>query len=109
MNWFFFIVILLILLDVEDKLNKLKQDKKIEKKLYLDLQQYKNKSVSITINNDNLEDSYLFSSISNTTGKIVGYDKEWFVFSYYNKNTNTQTEQYLRIRDIESINEVNTK
>lgn len=107
MNWFFFIVILLVLFDIKDKLNKLlKRDNKNNSNLQINLAQYKNKNVTITINNDDVEDAYLFSTFSNTVGKIIEYDKEWFIFSYYNKNNNTTTEQYLRIKDIESIDEV---
>lgn len=55
----------------------------------MDLSNYLNKDVYIVLNNDNVTDSYLFSSMMKTIGKIIDYDNKWFIFNYYNKSERT--------------------
>lgn len=95
--------ILLMLSDVKEKLNQLL---KKEKQTHIDLSRYLHKDVYIVINNDNVTDSYLFNTMIKTIGRIVDYDDEWFAFSYYNKNKKQTITQYMRIADLESINEI---
>lgn len=105
MEIFLLFVILAILIDVEEKLRKMQVK---EKSNHLDLSNYLNKDVYIVLNNDNATDSYLFSSMMKTVGKIIDYDDTWFIFSYYNKNARKNITQYLKIIDLKSINEIRT-
>lgn len=105
MEVFLMFVILVILIDVEEKLRKMQVK---EKSNHLDLSNYLNKDVYIVLNNDNVTNSYLFNSMMKTIGKIIDYDDTWFLFSYYNKNERKNITQYLRIIDLKSINEIRT-
>lgn len=105
MEWFFFIVITFCLFDIEDKLGKLMRKNASTKiRNHSILNGYKDKIVSITIDNDDIEDAYLFQPTTRTTGKIIAFDDEWFVFEY--KNKNKTIEQYFKIEDLESIDEI---
>lgn len=95
--------ILAILIDVEEKLRKMQVK---EKSKHLDLSNYLNKDVYIVLNNDNVANSYLFSSMMKTVGKIIDYDDTWFIFDYYNKSERKNITQYLKISDLKSINEI---
>ena len=95
--------ILAILIDVEEKLRKMQVK---EKSNHLDLSNYLNKEVYIVLNNDNVTDSYLFSTMIKTVGKIIDYDDTWFIFNYYNKSERKNITQYLKISDLKSINEI---
>lgn len=96
-------VILAILIDVEEKLRKMQAK---ERSTRLDLSNYLNKDVYIVLNNDNVTNSYLFSSMMKTVGKIIDYDDIWFIFSYYSKSERKNITQYLKISDLKSINEI---
>ncbi len=91
------IAILLTLLDINDKLKI--ETKENNKKI--DLSHYQNKKVYITLNNENVEDSYLFSEI---IGEITDYDDKWFIFEYHNRKQTIK--QYLKIKDLKSISEI---
>lgn len=95
--------ILAILIDVEEKLRKMQVKEKSNR---LDLSNYLNKDVYIVLNNDNVTNSYLFSSMMKTVGKIIDYDDTWFIFDYYNKSERKNITQYLKISDLKSINEI---
>lgn len=105
MGIFLMFVILAILIDVEEKLRKMQVKENSNR---LDLRNYLNKEVYIVLNNDNVTDSYLFSTMMKTVGKIIDYDDTWFVFSYYNKSVRKNITQYLKINDLKSINEIKT-
>ena len=70
------------------------------------MENYIGKKVNINIDNDDINNSYLFSSISNTVGEIIEYDEQWFLFRYYDKSTRKTIDQYMRICDITSIDEI---
>ena len=97
------VTILCKLSDVNDKLKKLLTQEKQNK---LDFSDCLNKDVYIILNNDNVTDSYLFTSIMKTMGKILDYDDHWFVFRYYDKNKKQNVTRYLRTSDLLSINEI---
>lgn len=101
MEIFLGLVIIIILIDIEEKLKKLQVK---EKQNHLDIGTYLNKQVYIVLDNENVTDYYLFNSITKTMGKIIDYDDTWFIFSYYNKNKRKNVTQYLRISDLKSIN-----
>lgn len=112
MEWVFGIMVVSCLFDIEEKLKKIinnnqennNQSNKTKNKKYLE--QYINKKVSITIDNDDISDSYLFSSSSNTIGEITNYDDQWFSFKYYDKLKKSTVNQYIRIKDLVSIDEI---
>lgn len=106
-------MILLILLfgfgSINEKLDKLRKTYKSEKKEF-DLKDYLGKPVSISIDNEDISNSYLFSSVYSTVGTIKAYDEEWLLFQYKeHKNSKSYVEQYIRIKDITSIHEKNKK
>lgn len=103
MEIFLLMIILVMLFDIEEKLKKMQVK---EKKNHLNLSNYLNKDVYIVLDNDNVTNSYLFSTMIKTVGKIIDYDDTWFIFSYYNKNERKNTTQYLRISDLKSVNEI---
>lgn len=105
MEWFFYMIVIFCLLDIETKLGKMMNNHDVKKNTFV-LENYIGKKVSLNIDNDDITDSYLFSSISNTIGEIVEYDDEWFLFRYYNKSKKQTVNQYIRIHDIISINEI---
>ena len=70
------------------------------------LENYIGKKVSITIDNDDINDSYLFSSTSQTIGEITACDSSWFAFKYSNKSGKKTVTQYFRIKDLVSIDEI---
>ena len=101
MGIFIGFVIVIMLIDIEEKLKKLQVK---EKQNHLNIGNYLNKQVYIVLDNENVTDYYLFNSVTKTMGKIIDYDDTWFIFSYYNKNTRKNITQYLRISDLKSIN-----
>ena len=88
------VTILCKLSDVNDKLKKLLTQEKQNKLDFSDCL------------NNNVTDSYLFTSIMKTMGKILDYDDHWFVFRYYDKNKKQNVTRYLRTSDLLSINEI---
>ena len=101
MGIFIGFVIVIILIDIEEKLKKLQVK---EKQNHLNIGNYLNKQVYIVLDNENVTDYYLFNSVTKTMGKIIDYDDTWFIFSYYNKNKRKNITLYLRISDLKSIN-----
>lgn len=71
------------------------------------LDEYIGKKVTLEIDNDDIENFYLFYSANDTEGEIVEYDDEWLLFRFYHEEKKKTIEQYLRRRDLVSINEVN--
>jgi len=118
MEWVMFIIIIAMIASVSDKQDKL--SKKIDniksdnnnkivnkqKKDTLVLDAYLNKKVCIEIDNDDINNSYLFSSMYNTSGEIIDYDDEWLEFRYEDKSKHKIVNKFFRIRDIVSINEI---
>lgn len=94
--------------DLSKKIDNMEYSKfsqsKIRNNLLLD--EYVGKRVTLEIDNDEIENWYLFDSTSDTEGEIVEYDDEWLLFRYYHKEKKKTIEQYLRLRDLVSINEV---
>lgn len=103
MEAFLGFLILIMLFDIEDKLKKIRDR---EREHHFNLSDYLNKDVYIVLKNDNVTDSYLFSTMVKTIGKITDYDDSWFVFNYYNKNKKKNVSQYLRVSDLKSVNEI---
>ena len=101
MGIFIGFVIVIMLIDIEEKLKKLQVK---EKQNHLNIGNYLNKQVYIVLDNENVTDYYLFNSLTKTMGKIIDYDDTWLIFSYYNKNKRKNITQYLRISDLKSIN-----
>ena len=83
MGIFIGFVIVIMLIDIEEKLKKLQVK---EKQNHLNIGNYLNKQVYIVLDNENVTDYYLFNSLTKTMGKIIDYDDTWLIFSYYNKN-----------------------
>ncbi|MCX4365406.1 MAG: hypothetical protein OSJ70_06515 [Bacilli bacterium] len=73
------------------------------------LEEYVGKKVTIEIDNDDIENSYLFDSANEVEGVIVEYDDEWLLFQYYHKYKKKEVFQYLRRRDLKSVNEIKEK
>lgn len=104
-EWIMFMILFFGLIDLEAKMNKIsKQQKQEMKKNNFNVKKYLNIPVSIYINNDEISNSYLFSSISPVEGMIKDFDLEWILFEYQEKKKTIS--QYIRICDITSINEV---
>lgn len=111
-----FLIIILLIFDLQSKIKELtnkidnayeekNKSRKNSKSIMLD--EYIGKQVSLEIDNDDINNSYLFSgaTIGAPVGEIVGYDNVWIVFKYYNKSKKKYINQYFRSRDIISINE----
>ena len=111
MEGVFYIMVVFCLFDIEEKLKKLmtnnqeKNNTQKEKNKII-LENYIGKKVSITIDNDDINDSYLFSSTSQTIGEITACDSSWFAFKYSNKSGKKTVTQYFRIKDLVSIDEI---
>ena len=106
MEWIFYIIIVFCLIDIESKINKFIKNNSDHKKYIFVLKNYIGKKVILNIENDEITDSHLFSSISDTVGQIIEYDDQWLLFRYYNKNKRKTIDQYIRISDITSIDEI---
>lgn len=112
MEWIFYIMVVFCLFDIEEKLRKIivnneQKNSNQKEKNKIVLEDYINKKVSITIDNDDINNSYLFSSVSQTVGEITTCDNNWFAFKYYDKQAKKVVTQYFRIKDLVSIDEVN--
>jgi len=103
MEIFLLFVILLILFDIESKVSQINKKKESSKITSNEIRKLIGKVVSINIQNDSIEDSYLFNPISSTKGKILEYDDEWILFEYETKKEIVR--RYFRIKDISSIDE----
>lgn len=115
MEWMWVVVAIAIVCSISSKVDAI--SKKIDNLEYgrpnsnnrrnnLLLDEYIGKKVTIEIDNDDIENSYLFDSTSDTKGEIIEYDDEWLLFKFYHKQKKKNVEQYLRRRDLVSINEV---
>lgn len=110
MEYGFYIFAIIMLLDLESKVSKIIKNNLLQNKKNIDLQILKEligKNVSIIIKNDEINNSYLFSSQYNTKGVIKDYNNSWILFQY--KNKKETINQYFRIADITSINEIKDK
>lgn len=104
MEWILLLVLVLGFIEIDNKLNKLikKGNKKtLNREMIKSLV---NKKVNLMIENENINNSYLFCSSSNIIGMIKEYDDVWINFEYQEKNKTIN--QYFRIADITSINEM---
>lgn len=106
MEWVFFMGILFCLFDIQAKLNKLTKKeennkKKNSVKIDMMIKDYIGKDVKIEV-----DDEVIFSIEFDVIGQIVDYDKDWFVFRYYHKSKKKYVKQYLRIKNLKSIDEV---
>lgn len=122
MEWVFYIGVIFLLIDIKERIQKLQKnlsctDKntsciKENNKNNIAISQYLNKRVNIIVNEDaKFSNLHLFSAGSNTIGEIVDYDDDWIVFKYYdkkyyNKDKKANVCQYIKVSDIESIDEV---
>lgn len=114
MKWVMFLIIIAMLSSVlgkQDEIIKRIEDKKSDdrknnKENSIPLESYINKKVSIEIDNDDISNAHLFSSMYNTTGEIINYDSEWLEFRYKDKSKNKLVNKFFRVRDIVSINEI---
>lgn len=112
MEWAFYVATIFLLIDIEEKIRKLNRNSEenliFKSKKNIAIKDYLNKSVNIILkDNSELTDAYLFSATSKTIGKIIDYDYEWIIFKYYNKTKKKNILQYIKILDIESIDELN--
>lgn len=106
MNYVFTIIVIFTLIDIESKLSKLLPDERRNAKKgqsALAFKEYLEKEVSISVDNDDLSDIYLFTAGNSVVGKIVDFDEEWLIFEYREKNK--KVLRYFRIRDIVGIEE----
>lgn len=114
MKWVMFCIIIAMISSVlsnQDKIIKRLEGKEIDsrknnKENNFSLKDYINKKVCIEIDNDDINNSYLFSSMYNTSGEIIDYDDEWLEFRYEDKSKHKIVHKFFRIRDIVSINEI---
>lgn len=109
MEWVMIIGLVLGFTTMNEKIEKLKKSLPSDKKVF-DLKNYLGKPVFISIDNEDISNSYLFSSMYSIVGTIKDYDEEWILFQYKeHKNQRAYVEQYIRIKDITSINEKTKK
>lgn len=82
--------------------NKNKIEKKKRKKVF-PLATYTDKKVSLVLEAESciVTCSNLYDQ--NTVGEIVAFDSEWLVYRFYDKKRKKTIRQYIRLRDIESI------
>lgn len=107
MEWICFMIIIISLIDINSKISKIQNNnQKSDDKSKFIIENYIGKKVSIEIDNYDINDSYLFSPVYNTIGEIVECDDEWFLFRYYDKSKKQTVNQYMRICDIISIDEI---
>ncbi len=105
MELFLLFIILFILFDLESKVSKIStRDPMTQKFTSQEIRKLVGKTVCLNLKNEDIQDSYLFDPISNTKGIIVENDEEWLLFQYETKKEVVQ--QYFRIQDISSIDEV---
>lgn len=103
MEWVMILILIFGLIHLDEKLNKMMKLIKVDSKNHsFDLKDYIGKKVFITIDNDEISNSYLFSSIFNKEITIIDFDKEWLVFEY--EENKKKQRQYIRLSDITSIN-----
>lgn len=114
MKWYFLAIIIILLIDIQSTVKKLtnqidnrnKRTSPKENQKSLILENYLGKKVCLEIDNDDINNSYLFSSTLDTVGEIVEYDNEWILFKYYSKPKKKVISQYFRRKDITGINEI---
>lgn len=105
MEYVFFILIIVLLSDIESKVSNLKRS--VENNRRISINEIKNligKKVCINIENDDISNSYMFSPSFTTPGIIKAINNEWLLFEYETKKE--ILEQYFRIHDIVSIDEI---
>lgn len=115
MQWAFALIIIFFLYDIKDKIKKL--DEKLDEKLEnnnkntlnnkkIILEDYLNKDVCIIIKDESeILDQHLFFAGQKNKGKIIDFDNEWIMFKMKKKKENTI--YYIKVKDIESIDEIN--
>ena len=106
MEWAFLLFIIVLLIDIEDKIRKMNRNNFLnveEKKISnLTINEYKDKKVSIV-----LKDVGMLSDELNNTkviGEIIDFDNEWIVYQHNTKKE--KITRYIRISYIESIDEI---
>lgn len=105
MEYFFYIIVVVILIDLESKISKIKKDMNQNKKINIkEISNLVGKKVCINIDNENINNSYLFTPSYNTKGIIKEVNNDWLIFVYETKKETI--EQYFRLRDIISIDEI---
>lgn len=95
--------------DLEDKMDDLiNEDIKAKSKFIKDdiLNDYKDKVIHLEVDNDDINNGYLFDAGESTEGTIVDFDNIWIAFKYYSKEQKREVIQYFRRHDIKSINEI---
>ena len=111
MQWVFAIVVIFYLLDIQDKIKKLseKLDNSISESSQnknLVLSEYLNKDVYIVLKDDvEMSEQHLFFAGQKNKGKIIDFDNEWLMLKLKKKKENII--YYIKINDIESIDEIN--
>ena len=90
--------------DIEKKLSRISAAQKESKAKIFPLENYLHKRVSLTLNSYDVKD---IKKITSAVGEILDFDEEWFSFKYDNKFTKQTYIQYLRIKDIASIEQRN--
>lgn len=107
MEWVFYMGILFCLFDIQGKLNKLtkKEEKNDKKKNNFKIDMMIKDCLGKDIKIEMSDDVNFFIEFG-VVGRIVDYDKEWFVFRYYHQSKKKYVKQYFRIKDLKSIDEV---
>lgn len=117
MKWYFYTILIIMLINIQSSIkalaaqidNKNSSSNKKENKKSFILENYLGKNVCLEVDNEDINNIYLFSSTLETTGEIVEYDNNWLLFKYYSKQKKKYIKQYFRRKDITSINEINTE
>ncbi|HAB66362.1 MAG TPA: hypothetical protein DCE23_03245 [Firmicutes bacterium] len=110
MEWYIGVILIIVLINIQGSISRLavkmdngnKVSSKNRKSLILE--NYVGKKVCLEIDNDDINNSYLFSSTLDTIGEIVEYDNEWILFRYEEKKK--MVSQYFRRKDVTGIYEV---
>lgn len=112
MNWIVIGMIMgcfFMLCDLESKVNRLLkwQKRKKNEASGLLLAPYLHRQVRLVIDNDDIQNAYLFEDYDNIIGTIEAFDDTWVLFEYtYHHQI---IDQVFRIQDIVSIHEITKK
>lgn len=112
MEYVFAIAVIVMLIDLEDKVSRISKyikredepsKKNIKKETIYKSDEFIGKEVYITLNDEceiNINSEFLYNQVK---GEIVQFDSEWIAFKFYNKAKKKNICQFIRVIDIESI------
>lgn len=113
MEWVFAIILICYLSDIESKLKRVLENQdnnEIEKTIgntnrKIVFNEYLNKEVCIVLKDDiEMSEQHLFYAGEKNKGIITDFDDNWIIFNLKKKKENIK--YYIRIKDIESIDEI---